>query len=317
MKKLFLGLGIALVIAACSGSGSKPINDSTSTATKSFQTAQADLPTLITLNGFYLNDADKMEKGFFANSNSHNAQTDTWYDAKYVHQLDSLLNAENADGFRIYFARNISATNKKHNIILVSTRPRQIHLTNPDRDTTIHQDYFEHAAPFLTKPNRPQGIIGWGADISRIKGGAISYDPNVKCPKGCFISNEHYITCDEARSRIKRLGSEVSNATINTSSEWFDIHLLDILDKELNDNTTNVYGMRIYFAKKYIPKQNYYRFSFVIMKTKLVGGVHMDDYDCNYLKKKEGYDNGEQCPNNCYGATWQPDSTKTMKIKTK
>ncbi|MFD0766488.1 hypothetical protein ACFQZI_16625 [Mucilaginibacter lutimaris] len=287
MKKLLLLGCIPLLLAACKGKTNKDAPDSnaesTASATAKVSTTRTALPTLITLNGILLNDADRLVMDFISNSSIYKSPTNIWFSKNYLTKLKQLLEKEGADGIRIYFAK----FNNGHNIILASTRK------TGERDT--HRDYFEHTDPFL-QTAEAKGVVDYTG-----KYGATLYDPNMKCPDddNCNISYNHYLKCSEAGERVRNF----TNDKIATTSEWFDIGLLSHLMNELETNAV-ADGIRIYYARKIDADKTH---GFVIVTTRPSAAnknIHEDYYTCSSPIIR--VDNGEQCPTNCNGVTWPP-----------
>lgn len=322
MKKLFLGLGIVLAMAACKGSGgnsssqsdSLTVKSDTDSLEKSQKTIGGDTNAQprVTLNGFSFDNADKMVKAFDANRNSHDALTTTWFSNTYVNDLLVMLHDEaktvGTDGFRIYFARNAGVVSNAggdnaYNIIIVSTKKVLKDIDGDGVAETIHEDYFEHDASFLSKA---QGYIGHGAGIK----GATSYlsIQQSGCPAACSPKpTTHYIDCNTTKARIQKMRDEPSGAKMNIISEWFDLGLLESIDSELKaaKPVNKADGMRIYFAKKETGEH-----CFIFVTTRDGGNnSHTDYHECYEHKFKEDNDNGEQCPYNCCGLTWPADNT--------
>ncbi|RYU89371.1 hypothetical protein EWM62_13660 [Mucilaginibacter terrigena] len=285
MKKLLLLLSlIPLMMAACTSNGDKPAADTTAltTAAKSHLNSLNALPELITLNGVPLATADTFVSNFINKPSVYKSPTSIWFSKAYVDSLKALLYKEGADGFRIYFATYPNG----HNVIITSTRETGV----PD----THQDYFEHSSKFL-KTADARGVVDYTG-----RKGATLYDPALKCPgtDNCNATYTHYLKCDEAAARVKNF----TNDKFLTTSEWFDIEVLDNLSKELNGNSS-ADGIRIYYARNTNPTKNTH--GFVITTTKPSGtnsSTHDDYYTCT--TKFRDLDNGEQCPNNCNGVTW-------------
>jgi hypothetical protein len=292
MKKLLLLGCIPLLMAACTGSGSKKTADSSADSATLKSSSKADsshglsraiaLPELITLNGVQLADADGYVSDFINNASIYKSPTTIWFSKAYVDSLKALLYKEKADGFRIYFAKYPNG----HNIIIVSTRETGV----PD----THQDYFEHSAPFL-KTAEAKGIVDYTG-----KNGATLYDANLKCPgnDNCNASYNHYLRCDEAAARVRNF----TNDKFYTTSEWFEIGLLDNLAQELEYNKA-ADGIRVYYARNPSPTKNTHGFVITTTKTSSTNSsIHEDYYTCG--ARFRDVDNGEQCPLSCNGVTW-------------
>lgn len=297
MKKLMLLGCIPLLMAACTGSGSKKTADSSVNSATLKSSANADsgmassakaLPQLISLNGVSLADANSYVSDFINLASVYKSPTSIWFSKAHIDSLKALLKREGADGVRIYFAKYPNG----HNIIMVSTRK----TGEPG-----HQDYFEHSAPFLLTAGA-KGTVDYAG-----KNGTGLYDPALKCPAtdNCNISYEHYLKCSEAADRVRNF----TNDKFVTTSEWFDIGVLNYLVEEL-DSTSGADGVRIYYARKPNPdiKESTHGFVIVTTKTSTTNrNIHEDYYTCNTLKYR--LDNGEQCPTSCAGVTWpkQPE----------
>ncbi|MBB5397383.1 hypothetical protein [Mucilaginibacter sp. AK015] len=287
MKKLLLLSCVPLMLTACNSNSSKTPTDSTLQAQTAMDADSTHirsraiaLPELITLNGLSLTKADVYVSDFINNPSVYKSATSIWFSKAYVNTIKKMLEKEGADGIRIYFAKHSNG----HNIAIVSTR----------EIGTTHQDYFEHSDPFLKTPDAI-GVVNYTTG-----NGATLYDRSPNCPinDNCNASYDHYLSCSEAAARVKNF----TNDKFVTTSEWFDIGLLDNLCKEL-DSTDGADGIRIYYARNTNPRKNTH--GFVITTTKTSGsnsGIHEDYYTCS--SRFRDLDNGEQCPTNCNGVTW-------------
>nr|WP_067056535.1 hypothetical protein [Mucilaginibacter sp. L294] len=288
MKKLLLLSCIPLLMAGCSGNGSKTSADSTSLATSSKTDSSRQsslaiaLPELITLNGVPLAKADGYVSDFISSASVYKSPTSIWFSKAYINKIKLLLEKEGADGIRLYYAKYPNG----HNIIVVSTRGTGVPNT--------HQDYFEHSDPFL-QTAEAKGIVDYTG-----KNGATLYDPALKCPDAdnCNTTYNHYLTCSEAADRVRNF----SNDRFVTTSEWFQKGVLDYLTEEL-DNTPTADGIRIYYARNTSATKKTH--GFVIITTRpssTNSNIHEDYYTCSSHIIR--VDNGEQCPLSCNGVTW-------------
>ncbi|MES2267669.1 MAG: hypothetical protein V4520_12970 [Bacteroidota bacterium] len=288
MKKLLLLGCIPLLMAACTGSGDKKAADSTADSATLTSSSKTDssraiaLPQLITLNGVKLADADTYVSDFINKASIYKSPTSIWFSKAYLNKIKLILAKEGADGIRIYFAKFPNG----HNIIVVSTRK------SPEPDT--HQDYFEHQDAFLSTADA-KGLVDYTG-----KNGATLYDPTMKCPTNdnCNASYEHYLNCNEASDRVRNFSTD----KFVTTSEWFDIGLLDNIVNEL-DNTAEADGIRIYYARNKNAAKNTHGFVLVTTKKSPTNiNAHDDYYTCS--SRIRDLDNGEQCPLSCNGVTW-------------
>ncbi|MFI5159217.1 MAG: hypothetical protein ACHQF4_10155 [Sphingobacteriales bacterium] len=227
----------------------------------------------------------------------------------------SLLNAEDADGFRVYFAKvpspEKSNSDYKNTIVVVATfNGGPIYK---DSKSNIHRDYFENNIPYLNSSNISDvnGVPHYDTD----HGGATLFTHPNCGPNDCITTNPHYVTCKQAQNMVTGFVNDSPNNDINGSSEWFDIGILNDLDTALMQTPNS--GLRVYFVKRIYndadSNGNFYH-GFLMIPTKNINGVITDDYIClqihpHYKIKKMtggggGTDNGEQCPDNCTGVTW-------------
>jgi hypothetical protein len=295
MKKLspilFATVFIASVLVSWKQSGGK--NEAQQDSTVSTN-AKLVSPIQTSLNGISLADANLMVKAFIANKGKYERKTSVWFSRAYIDSLCALLESEQqADGIRFYLARK----NKINTFILVTTTDDGPAPKAPSK--RIHKDYFEHTAPFLLsalKEIRDED----GNDL----GGARLFK-TFDCSSDFCIKAEHYISCDTAKSWVTNFNGD---STINTNSEWFEKKLIFKIKRQL-DNTPSAdhpSGIRIYLGLKKSNNKSERRHVFIIVRTKKTtdasgNEINLDDYVCPGEKGTD--DNGEQCPNNCKGAT--------------
>lgn len=298
MKNFLFLIGIALIVVSCNKCNQRDTDSQT-------QRTGSDS---MTLNGYSYKSADSMVIKFLNNKGVYDSasKTNIWFSKNYIDSLDTLLHQEKADGFRIYFARNIADNN--YNIIVVSTRK--------------HKDYFDHDAKFLSflKSKKAKGSVDHTG--LRKTGAKLYFDHD--CPRNdsCSVFYEHYLKCGDAYRWV----THYTKDPINTINEWFSRDYVDSLKIELGKpkNRRIPNGIRIYYARKTEPDSSgMQRHHFVIMTTKIEGSINHDYFECNHhrytkdendLVKKVfgGTDNGEQCLANCSGSNWQ-DKKNTAK----
>jgi len=289
MKKLVCVLGMILFIVSCK---SIP-NQLTQTSSLKKATER------VSLNGISYLTADSMVNKFKSDSMSSDAKTAVWLSKAWVDNVDSILNVEGADGFRIYFAKTIAKNNfDKNAVVIVSTRDDGPGATPSGG---IHLDYFGHTSPFFLS-NASKDT----QEYSNIPGATL-YNKNTDCTGDCILGPINNISCANAAIAVKQF----VKGYIDTKSEWFPIDLLNGLKNELdNDNSIKTDGIRIYFAL-HSAQTNPGKagmHAFIIITTRIITDPatnktipRADYYSC--LVPFHGYDNGEQCPTNCTGAT--------------
>lgn len=295
MKKLLIGIGVLLICLVIESYKNAYENSQQAKhkTVRNLTPAKSELPIEISLNGYSIYDADNMVYRFDnGRTKDDNSKTNVWFSKGLFHNLYILLSKENADGIRIYFASETTG----NNIIVVSTRDGGINSNAASGKN--HFDYFEHAAAFLMSAQSNGDIkVDHGSPGS----GALLYNSSPPCHgNDCSISPEHDLKCDTAYRWVNNYSLDMKDTT-NTKSEWFDLKLIGKLDTELQKGTglDSPDGLRIYFAKN----KKYQKLTFIMVTTKSVDGVpHTDYYEC-FVAKKQLTDNGEQCPNNCAGAT--------------
>lgn len=287
---------IGLFVASCKQPASKENTQQKSPTTKLSR---------YTLNGIPYSDANKMIQSFTGDMSMKDEATSILFTDTTFHSMDSLLNADGADGLRIYFAKD--TTSKSNTVVIVSTFDGGIAANDTNH---IHRDYFQYNEPYLSTSTakRTRGIPSYG---TKVDGALLFTDP--KCsPKDTCKSAYHYITCTKAQGMVKAFTSQSVTTKINANSEWFDIGIINDLDTLLQKTPKS--GLRIYFAK-HLDKdsQGVYRDGFVLITTQNNSGTQTDNYICLPVHPKYrnpfggtggGTDNGEQCPTNCSGSTW-------------
>lgn len=288
MKNLTYIALFLLIISAC--------NNGTKDSTNSADTVAADLDAAadsVTLNGYTFAEAETMVKSFRKDPVSSNARTSIWFSKEYIDSLSAILPKENVDGFRIYFARK----GGKNALVMVATR--QTTIRNPDDSSKfIQQDYFELKSAFFKSAGTVNsGMIEHDAALAGIaiaSAADCSGTPCNKSPNG--------ISCVQGKKWVNQFGKD----SINIRNLWYSIKLIHYWKDELDAAVRNGGkgdGIRIYFARK--DSGNH---AFVIVTTRDNGQKRSDYYNCysdDHQKSKNTDDNGEECPNNCHGATWE------------
>lgn len=288
MKKILLGAAIVLALASCQNGDKSASTAGTGAAAADSTTADSSkantLPKLLTLNGADLKEADGMVTDFITKPGQYDTPTSIWFSSDYVKNVYDILIKENADGFRLYFAKTAEG---KNTIVIVSTR--NLHPDAPG--DKIHTDYFEHKYPYLETAEK--GVIS-----NTYKDGALLYSPNLQCPDDdkCDTEYAHYLSCAVSATWANAYKTPED---IKTTSEWFDIGVLAYINKELQNTVNKPDGVRFYYAK--IATKGH---GFLFVTTHANNNVHEDYYTCLADKLIHPGDNGEQCPNNCNGVTW-------------
>jgi len=301
MKKVVFGILAAVTISACH-SGQKP----TLIAGVVPQNMMR-----YSLNGISYEDANTMVKRFNLDTKSSDQITAIRLSKKWVEEVTDMLDSEKgADGFRIYFAKQIEGKDSGRNtIVIVSTM-----ADGPDTSTetkNIHLDYFAHSSAFLST-NDAKIAVEYEQDP-----GATLFNNKADCTGDCLLSKLNNITCDNAHKAVLNLLSYQSSP-INISSEWFPLGLLEYLKKELDSPgavAAHANGIRIYFAR-HTKETNFPhkgKNALIITTTldPMDESTHYKDYfNCYYQGDLDWTshnfytnDNGEQCPNNCTGST--------------
>lgn len=323
MKNFLFLIGIALIVVSCN-SGKNQRSTQTNDSSSSTRTASAQQATNEwTLNGYNKADAGTMV-GYFLGKTvlgkpgpgpgvyDEHSRTNIWFSKDYIVNLYKLLNSkpEHANGFRIYFTRDLVDTSK-YNIVIVSTR-----IDSTDRKHPFYQDYFSHSPALIKLINTQEakGVVdhNFNGDISK---GAILYGSK-KCPNDNCKPADNLLSCKDDYAYVKNYNH---TQLINTKSEHFRMDFLEDLVNELNSvtKTSKPDGVRIYYARK--TKGNL-RHHLVFMITEDVDNIHQDSFNCNYPPHQQpsteflnslgtlkaallGYDNGEQCEDRCTGTT--------------
>lgn len=294
MKKLVIGLCIAVVaiIVVLIVFIRKPV-------------VIPDSPIMhITLTDTTAGDADEMVFNFKADKMCKDQKTAFWLDAAWVDNVYSIIAKERGDGIRIYFAKG---RDEKNTLVIVST-----YRVGPDSNAESqydHEDYFDHTETFFNSNDRL--LIR----DSPTDPGALLFQKPSPCPSGdCLSVLPNHISCSDAYKAVNNCSIQEA---INTYSEWFSLKALKAIRDELASQTI-VHpdqpgdGIRIYFAKHTKTTNPHHpgRHAFIIVTTCTVntgGIVYHKDYFCPPPSFKNVHydtsDNGEQCLNNCSGAT--------------
>ncbi|HWZ13592.1 MAG TPA: hypothetical protein VNW95_00035 [Mucilaginibacter sp.] len=296
MKKLALIIVVGLVINACKQPKSN----------QKVSNVLLEPTSGVTLNGIDSAAARAMIDTFKKYKGSETAPlpTSVWFSKETIHSIDSLLHAEivtqkksdstrkdTTDGIRLYFACDptVLKPHLKTTVLFVSTFDSLIY----PKGKSPHRDYYSHNASFLAAKT---GEVSHDKNLT----GALLYQTKYTCPPkpaNCSISPDHLITCEQAHRWVQNHGKN----SINTTSEWFDLKLLDYFDKEIHNNKNNPDGLRIYFAFR--DKDDDHpsiinRNIFLFITTKDVNKVHTDYFECEEIHHIVG-DNGELCPDVC------------------
>ncbi len=285
---------VLLVIVSCGRTA--PGDKDTSAAENGSMVAHADS---VTLNGYTFAEAEIMVRSFLREGYSSEQQTSIWFSKTYIDSLDTILKNEDADGFRIYFAKK----DGKNRIVMVATKKTKINHPN-DPKLFTHRDHFTIKSPYL-QPGNNSEILGTpenGDPGARMHSAVASDCTNVPCNK--LINT---ISCEEGHRWV----NQFSKGPITTTSLWYPIELIQSWKLELDSAVANKAdgdGIRIYFAKK-----DNGRNIFVMTSTRIKNGQKRTDYfECynkilkeSIQKKLNVFDNGEECPNNCNDVTWQ------------
>lgn len=287
--KNFTYITLILVIIASCGSPA-PGDKNKSAAENKTMAAPADS---LTLNGYTFAEAEAMVKSFRKDPVSSDARTSIWFSKEYIDSLSKILPDENVDGFRIYFAKKSG----KNAIILVATR--QTTTINPDYPNKfIQQDYFElKSAFFKTASTENSGIIENDEPLAGIATASAANCTGIPCNKSL-----NAISCVQGKKWVNQFGKD----SIKTRNLWYSIRLIHFWKNELDAAVRKGGkgdGIRIHFARN--DKGIHV---FVVVTTRDNGQKRSDYYNC-YSEEKNKFlgvdDNGEECPNNCYGATWE------------
>jgi hypothetical protein len=279
---------ILLIIASCGSPA--PGDKNKSAAENESMLAPADS---LTLNGYTFAEATSMVKEFRKDTVSSHARTSLWFSKAYIDSLSQILPKEGVDGFRIYFAKK----NGKNDIVMVATK--QTTIVNPDDPSKfVQQDYFELKSAFFKTGGRAEaGDIKHDAPPSGITIATAAECKEIPCNK-----SPNGISCTQGKKWVKQF----QKAPINIKNLWYHINLIhywkDELDAAVRKGKKGD-GIRIYFAKKDTGKN-----AFVIVTTRDKGQKRSDYYNCfsdDKTKFLSVDDNGEECPNNCHGSTWQ------------
>jgi hypothetical protein len=262
----------------------------------------------ITLTDTTLGEANEMVQNFKKDQMCKVKKTALWLDAAWVDNVYSIIAKERGDGIRIYFAKG---KDQKNTIVIVST-----YRIGPDTSKLCeshydHEDYFEHSESFFDSKDR---IL---SQDSPNDPGALLFGDKSPCPSGdCLTDLPNYMSCSKAYKAVHNC--EVQGK-INTYSEWFSLGVLKTIKDDLHNQTKENPdepgdGIRIYFAKhdRLTNPRHKDRHAFIIIPTKKasIGGkyYHVDYFSCPSSSASSkllflSNDNGEQCLNNCTGAT--------------
>jgi len=262
------------------------------------QHTSSDRTLAITLNGIDDSTAQK-EIEYFDMQKANDPtplNTSVWFDRSMIQHMVELLNAEHADGVRIYFVSDpAGGIPLKNSIALVSTKAWG---KNPDAPSgTNHRDYYEHSAT-ATLFNNIKSIKG---TISHniTDDGMLLYNTCTACTpdEAPNTENPHQLT----RQAAEQMAQGFGNHPISTTSEWFDLKLFQSFADD-----KNIDGLRIYFATKTTGMSQPGSDAFVLIKT-IPGstpGTHVDYFGSPGVKRYKvvadgGQDKGEMCPNIC------------------
>jgi hypothetical protein len=295
MKKLLLGISIALIALSCQSR----TQNSESTPSNKHDCISKYAKERVSLNGLSYADADSMVTRFKKKPESSDSRTAIWFSKEWVDSVAAILQAEGADGFRIYFGKRLDGRNA---VVVLSTID-----DGPDPSAKEtgrdHLDYFGHTSPFL--------VSTAARDTDEYSGalGATLYTKPDSSNECAFLGGGNYIRVTPATIAVKNFGIQ----KINTDNEWFPIGFIKYYRDEL-DNEPALFsadGIRIYFAFHTVETNPKHagRHAFIIVTTRTINDpktnklVYRNDYYTCDASKKHGGDNGEQCPNNCNGVT--------------
>ncbi|GAA3993315.1 hypothetical protein [Mucilaginibacter dorajii] len=303
-KSLFKFFIISLVAASICGCKSNrgksemKKSDSVKSDTGNKETLLQDLtPFRYSLSGYSYEKTNQMVQDFKDDPGVLDTKTSSWFTKAFIDSLNVLLHNEPADGVRIYLARKADGVNTFIWVTTVDDGP------NPE-DTTkeIHLDYFKHSSSFLKT-----AIVNAKDENGSDKGGALLFYANPCIKANCTLQAEHQVDCAVAKEWATAYTKpDYNTIDIETKSEWFSKGFIDYLDRELNaaPKDYNVTGIRIYLG--FQPADSKHKddtHNFIITTTKdpQNKNINTDYYECFLTKGLT--DNGEQCPNNCKGAT--------------
>ena len=279
---------ILLIIASCGSPA--PGDKNKSAAENESMAAAADS---VTLNGYTFAEATTIVKNFRNDPVSSDARTSIWFSKEYIDSLSKILPLENVDGFRIYFAKK----DGKNSIVMVATKDTIV--KNPNGTTSkIHQDYFElKSAFFKSASTENSGIIENDVPLDGIATASAANCTGIPCNKSL-----NAISCVQGKKWVNQFGKD----SIKTRNLWYSIRLIHFWKDELDAAVRKGGkgdGIRIHFARNDKGKH-----VFVVVTTRDDGQKRSDYYNC-YSDEKNKFlgvdDNGEECPNNCHGATWE------------
>ncbi|HVW16295.1 MAG TPA: hypothetical protein VHB54_20855 [Mucilaginibacter sp.] len=332
----------ALFIASCKSKSNSSLSDSTNLTVSNGAKSKVESDTWrITLNGVDSTNALAMTGHFknYKKEDSRPLQKSVWFDKKTFHLIVRILEKERGkqvydapvqkgmtDGLRIYFASDpTSSTGQLNNsIVLVSTKNNGLDNTVPSK--AYHLDYYDHKKDdsLFMDMTAIKGVISTRPKFPINLHGENLYNPHLRLfeSENISCSDPHFITRGRANKMANRFGKD----TITTLSEWFDLKLLELIDRDTIHD-----GVRIYFARhpdKYKSKidTDVNKEAFLLITTKyhynklLKKETHDDYFDCKwtgnyflYVKKVLGWynklhafdgtgggdDNGELCPTHC------------------
>ena len=285
--------------------------------------------TKYTLNGYKFDEADLMVSNFIKDSTDTKTdkRTCVWFSLDALKQMETLIDeTKDGDGFRLYFAKDKSDPTKNNLIAVLTT---SVDDNSAGAKKHIHLDYF-----LDDDPASGDNTINMNG-VPGLTSGAKLFNAVSPCsdkgtcinPHADKIEIRHQIPCSDAYQMV----SSPLKGKFTATSEWFDFVLLHNLIYTLD--TQNGDGIRIYYAMSLKPDAtNTKRHGFVITTTKANTtdlNLHEDYFNCildaprktynpGLRKRKDiidkdypeankmfGADNGEQCPFNCKGITWQ------------
>jgi len=301
------------VLWSCKQTGTKKAaSDSTASEAKKALTA-APAKVYRSLNGIEQGEARKMIDTFAKYQNEAKIQIpkSVWFRKEIVNEITKIFIANpQIDGVRIYFGAQLPKTaSLKLSLILVATTKAGRDTSKPYQSTDKHADlYLDESLYNLYKLPSIEGVVCDGKG----KGGArLNYPiPGGVGGIGCQAL-PHNISVDYAKKMVDHFES---NHAINTTSEWFDRGLFQVID------STDYTGVRVYLGRHPASPNPYYGNRDAFLFTTTQGKDTTDNFDCTITTKyvelyNERYpnnkhrvnikffsppqDNGELCPNHC------------------
>jgi hypothetical protein len=317
MKNYFYVFAILVCFASCKSSGKKEaatdslkVKTAAITPADTFLTDSANIPADV---------AAQMVKDFRKKPGYYDTTTSCWFKKDLIVALNDALNqkSNNLDGFRIYLGLK---NKKQHTFFIVPTMPNGTYRpdtcgSTPAQLDTAHQDIYTLLLPGYKNPVHKgrEDITNSGANLGSGTNG---------CPVQAAVffglGRQHEIPCKLATSWVNNKTTGIikfSKDKVNTYSEWFETAFVREMVRQLNASGSNGNkrdGIRVYLARRRDVSPDCYKLNRHVFLFALTDSVsnnprsHIDDYT-TYNKRHnfEFYDNGEQCLNNCYGATMQ------------